>query len=141
MEIDRRVFIASLGGTTAVGLLSDEAKADALEEFMSARLNAAVAQSASAGQAAAAQAFPSAAELEAQIETRPTRRGVGNLFTARSGNVKRLDKMPSNPRLVDRLSAEGLIVLDAARLVPTLEGLAVADSLARDFEVSAGSRS
>ena len=32
MEIDRRVFIASLGGTTAVGLMSDEAKADALLE-------------------------------------------------------------------------------------------------------------
>ena len=43
MEIDRRAFIATLGGTTAVGLMSDEAKADALEEFMSARLNDAVA--------------------------------------------------------------------------------------------------
>ena len=94
MEIDRRVFIANLGGTTALGLLSDEAKADALEEFMSARLNEAaaarpptVAQSAPAAQATAAQAFPSAAELEAQIETHPTRRGVGDLFTARSGNA------------------------------------------------------
>src|SRR4029453_16138668 len=97
MEIDRRVFIASLGGTTAVSLLGDEAKADALEEYMSARLNEAV----NSQSAAATPQFPSAAELEAQIETRPTRRGVGNLFAARSGNVKRLDKMPSNPRLVD----------------------------------------
>jgi len=95
MDIDRRVFIASLGGTTAVSLLSDEAKADALEEYMSARLN-----EAANAQAAPAQ-FPSMAELEAQIETRSTRRGVGNLFTARTGNVKRLDKLPSNPRLVD----------------------------------------
>src|SRR4030095_2033372 len=59
------------------------------------------AQSTPAAQTPAAQQFPSAAELDAQIETRPTRRGGGNLFTARTGNVKRLDKMPSNPRLVD----------------------------------------
>ena len=96
MEIDRRAFIAALGGTTAVSLMSDEAKADALEEYMSARLN----QAAQAA-APAAQTFPTKAELEAQIETRPTRRGVGNLFTSRSGNVKRLDKMPDKPRLVD----------------------------------------
>ena len=59
MELDRRLFIASLGGTTAVSLLSDEAKADALEEYMSARLNDAVAaQSTPAAQTPAAQQFP-----------------------------------------------------------------------------------
>ena len=46
MEIDRRAFMATLGGTTAAGLMSDEAKADALEEFMSAQLNEAVGQAA-----------------------------------------------------------------------------------------------
>jgi len=97
MEIDRRAFIAGLGGTTAVSLMGDEAKADALEEFMSARLNEAVA----APQAPSGGTFPSAADLQAQIETRPTRRGVGNLFAARTGNVKRLDPMPRAPRLVD----------------------------------------
>ena len=97
MEIDRRAFMAALGGTTAVGLMSDEAKADALEEFMSSRLNEGVAIQ----QAPAAGQFPSAAELVSQIETRPTRRGVGNLFVARTGNVKRLDPMPKAPRLVD----------------------------------------
>ncbi len=97
MEIDRRAFIAGLGGPTAISLMSDEARADALEEFMSAQLNAAV-----NGQAAApAQTFPTAAEIAAQIETRPTRRGVGNLFVARTGNVKRLPAMPARPRLVD----------------------------------------
>ena len=102
MEIDRRLFIASLGGTTAVSLLSDEARADALEEYMSARLNEAVAAQTPAAQSTPpAEQFPTAAELDAQIETRPSRRGVGNLFTARSGNVRRLDKMPSNARLVD----------------------------------------
>ncbi len=97
MQIDRRAFIASLGGTAAVNLMSDEAQADALEEFMSARLNEAVA----AQTAPAATQFPTAAELEAQIDTRPTRRGVGNLFVARTGNVKRLERMPAQPRLVD----------------------------------------
>ena len=97
MEIDRRAFMATLGGTTGVALMSDEAKADALEEFMSARLNETVAMQ----QTPAAQQFPSAAELASQIETRPTRRGVGNLFIARTGNVKRLDPMPKAPRLVD----------------------------------------
>ena len=97
MEIDRRAFITTLGGTTAVGLMSDEARADALEEFMSARLNEAVALQ----QAPATQTFPSVADLQAQIETRPTRRGVGNLFAARTGNVKKLEPMPRAPRLVD----------------------------------------
>ena len=39
MEIDRRAFMVTLGGTTAVAAMSDEVKADALEEFMSAALN------------------------------------------------------------------------------------------------------
>lgn len=34
MEIDRKAFSAGLGGPTAVSLMSDEAKADALEEFL-----------------------------------------------------------------------------------------------------------
>jgi hypothetical protein len=34
MEINRRAFIASPGGVAAVNLMSDEAKADALEDFM-----------------------------------------------------------------------------------------------------------
>jgi len=89
MDIDRRAFIITLGGPTAVTLMSDEARADALEEYMSAQLNAAV------------NPFPSVAEIEAQIETRSFRRGAGNHFVARTGNVKRLSKMPAKPRLVD----------------------------------------
>jgi hypothetical protein len=97
MEIDRRAFIITLGGPTAVTLMSDEARADALEEYMSAQLNAAV----NAQGPAAAAAFPSTAEIEAQIETRSFRRGAGNHFVARTGNVKRLPPMPAKPRLVD----------------------------------------
>ena len=96
MEIDRRAFIAGLGGAAAVNLMSDEAKADALEEFMMRELDAAAAQSAQ--QPAS---FPTVAELEAQIETRPLRRGVGNLMVARTGTVKRLPPMPEKPTLMD----------------------------------------
>jgi hypothetical protein len=97
MEIDRRGFIDSLGGPTAVNMMSDEARADALEEYMSAQLNAAVdAQTGHSGPDA-----PTTAELEALIETRPTRRGVGNLFVARAGNVRRLPPLPGKPTLKD----------------------------------------
>ena len=43
MEIDRRAFIASLGGTTAVALMTSEQKADALEGYMEEQLDQAVA--------------------------------------------------------------------------------------------------
>ena len=39
MEIDRRAFIASLGGTAAVALMSSEQKADALEHYMEEQLD------------------------------------------------------------------------------------------------------
>ncbi|MFL6289360.1 MAG: radical SAM family heme chaperone HemW [Thermoanaerobaculia bacterium] len=41
-----------------------------------------------------------------------------------------------NAALIERLSRQGLLRVEASRLVPTLEGLAIADSIARDFEVS-----
>ena len=86
MEVDRRAFIASLGGTAAVSLMDHEAKAEALEHWMEERLDEAVEQ-----QGGAQQKFPSAAELEAQIETRSYRRGVGNLFVnTRGGMMKKL---------------------------------------------------
>src|SRR5688500_11171689 len=99
MEIDRRAFIASLGGVAAVNLMSDEAKADALEDFMTRQLNQSVGQTATP--AGAAPTFPTVADLEAQIETRIRRRGVGNLFVAQTGNVKRLPAMSSAPTLMD----------------------------------------
>src|SRR5688572_8025990 len=73
MEIDRRHFIASLGGTAAVALMSHEARAEALEEYM-------VEQLITAGPPAQAAKFPSVEQVEANIETRHYRRGAGNLF-------------------------------------------------------------
>ncbi len=49
-----------------------------------------------------------------------------------------VDLPERNARLIDRLEREGLLRSDrsqGSRLLPTLEGWAVADSLARDFEV------
>ena len=90
MEIDRKAFFASMGGAAAVGAMSPEAKADALEHYMLMQLNAGNAKN-----------FPTAADIEAQIETRPYRRGAGNLFVATKGNVKRLEPMPAKPTLAD----------------------------------------
>ena len=98
MEIDRKAFLASLGGAAALNMMSDEAKADALEEHMMFQLNQAAALT---GPPRPGEKFPTAAEVEAQIETRPTRRGVGNLFTSAHGNVKKLPPMPEKPTLID----------------------------------------
>jgi oxygen-independent coproporphyrinogen-3 oxidase len=46
-----------------------------------------------------------------------------------------IDLRKDNGRLLARLDDEGLLRIEGPRLVPTLEGLAVADSLARDFEL------
>lgn len=46
------------------------------------------------------------------------------------------DLLAGNARLIERLEREGLLRTGGGRLVPTLEGWAVADSLARDFETA-----
>ena len=94
MSIDRRTFIASVGGAATLALMTPSAKADALEAHQQQRLNEAAAQS-------LAGKFPTVAEIEAQIDKSPVRRGVGNLFVARRGNVQRLAPMPAKPTLVD----------------------------------------
>lgn len=99
IRIDRRDFIASLGGAAAVGLMSHEARADALEHYLEERLYASAEGSSGGGSGAG---FPTVAELEAQIATRPYRRGVGTLMlNSRGGNVELLPPMPARPTLVD----------------------------------------
>jgi hypothetical protein len=99
MEIDRRAFIASLGGAAAVALMSDEQKADALEHYMEEMLNDAVlAQQQAQGE------YPSVADIEARNQdlNRYSRRGAGNLFVAgRDGKLRPLEKMPPQPTLLD----------------------------------------
>jgi hypothetical protein len=97
-EIDRRAFIASLGGTAAVALMDHEAKADALEHYAEHMLDELIEQN-QAPQGG--QTFPTVAEIEAQIDQRSVRRGAGSLFASARGNVRRLEKMPPKPTLVD----------------------------------------
>jgi hypothetical protein len=96
IQIDRRHFIASLGGAAAVKVMSYEAKAEALEAYLMQQLNNPPA-------AAAAKPFPKAADIEAQIETRSYRRGVGNLWLNNqpNGKVQKLEPMPAKPSFLD----------------------------------------
>jgi hypothetical protein len=96
MEIDRRRFIASLGGTAAVALMSHEARAEALEEYMVEQLNA-------GGAPTQAAKFPTVEQVEANIETRHYRRGVGSLFLTTQANakVRKLEPMPAKPTFLD----------------------------------------
>jgi hypothetical protein len=72
MEIDRKTFLDSLGGTGAVGRMDSEARADALEHRMMAELNTVVAGKQSGGHQDPANCqpgkYPTAAEVEAAIQ-------------------------------------------------------------------------
>lgn len=50
-----------------------------------------------------------------------------------------VDLVNRNVRLLERLERDGLLRVDGSRLLPTLDGWAVADSLARDFEIDSPS--
>jgi hypothetical protein len=101
LAIDRRGFIASLGGAAAASLLSHEARADALEEALLAQVGPS--NSAANRPVASDVKFPTAAEIEAQITTRAYRRGVGGLFynNGPEGHVERLAPLPAKPTLLD----------------------------------------
>ncbi|PYR33213.1 MAG: hypothetical protein DMF93_25720 [Acidobacteria bacterium] len=117
MEIDRRAFIASLGGPAVVALMDHEAKAEALEHYMEEKLDAMVA-------AQQPEKFPTVAEIQAQIETRPFRRGTGSVFTGQRGeNVKILKPMPDKPTLKDffelRFAPANHVLQSATRAMKT----------------------
>ena len=117
MDLDRRSFIASLGGTAAVAAMSHEARADALEDHMVSLLDQEV-----AGSPAGLTRFPTAAELEAQIETRTYRRGAGNLFAGTAMRTK-LPPMPAKPTLMDyftlRVQPANHVLQSATRALKT----------------------
>lgn len=106
MDIDREELIRHMGGEAAVKKMDHEARADAMEDFMSEQLDQSLLQK--RGQ----KKYPSVAELEEQIETREVRRGIGKLFRPTAAKfsldpdlsgqkVKRLPPMPDKPTLVD----------------------------------------
>jgi hypothetical protein len=120
MEIDRRAFIASLGGAAAVAAMDHEAKAEALEHYMEEQLDEQVA----ANQGGQPEKFPTVAEIEAQIETRPFRRGTGSVFTGQRGqNVKKITPMPDQPTLKDffelRFAPANHVLQSATRAMKT----------------------
>jgi len=122
MEIDRRAFFASLGGAAAISAMDSEAKADALEEYMSEQLD----NGAASGVPSATSAdkkFPTVAELDAEIDTRTYRRGVGTLFANGGRNVKKLQPMPANPTLLDffqyRFAPANHVLQSATRAMKT----------------------
>ena len=119
MEFDRRAFVASLGGAAIIKMMDNEHRADALEDYEIARLDESVAKN--QGQQPD---FPTVAQLEAQIETRDSRRGVGSLFVGRGGqNVKRLKPMPAKPTLQDffelRFAPANHVLQSATRALKT----------------------
>ena len=86
-DLDRRAFVAGLGGAAAVALMDHEARAEALEEYTENTLDALVAQNrggvAAPAQGGAVGRFPTVAELEAQIRSR-TCGGRSSIPTRRS---------------------------------------------------------
>jgi len=101
MEINRKEFLDSLGGPEAASKMDSDARADALESHMMARLNESL-QNNLQSQPQETKQYPSTAEVERQIETRKYREGVGFMYVPRTGeNVKRLPRMPGNPTLYD----------------------------------------
>lgn len=98
LEFDRRDFIASLGGVAAASLMTHEARADAIEDRLNERLELAQAERGSVPER-----FPTAAEIHAQITTRPYRRGVGRVFLSAdpNRNVGHLPTMPAAPTIFD----------------------------------------
>jgi hypothetical protein len=108
INLDRRELIASLGGAAAVAAMSQEAKADALEDHLAGRLNTAAEPSPAGG---APKKFPTKADMARLIPTRNYRRGVGVLFAAKAyGNLNgpaapdlvwALEPMPDRPTMQD----------------------------------------
>jgi len=119
-EIDRRAFITSLGGAAAVGAMSHEARADALEDYSIEALDQAVAQA--QGRGRGTQGPPTVAELEERITTRNTRRGVGNIFVS-GRNMTQLQKLPDKPTLMDyfklRFAPANHVLQSATRAMKT----------------------
>src|SRR5580692_56914 len=101
MEINREAFLKSLGGSEVVNRMDPEQRADALESHMLSQLNSAM-ESKQTSEKNETDKYPTAAEVEAQIETRKFRQCAGFLVVPRNGeNLKRLPPMPDNPTLLD----------------------------------------
>src|SRR5262245_5423112 len=73
LKVDRKQLIDNLGGEAAVRTMNHEARADALEDHLSAKLDAVVT-------AKAGKSYPAVADHENAVDGRGYRRGIGRLF-------------------------------------------------------------
>jgi hypothetical protein len=106
--MERGKVIAALGGSAVVRGMDSEAKAEALEGYLSNQLD----QSVFVRLGAPSKPM-TAGELEEQIDKRPLRRGIGTLFASGGTNpfgnrlpsepvnVTRLPPLPAQPALLD----------------------------------------
>ena len=108
MEIERQKVIDSLGGARQVEVMDSESKAEALEGYLAKELDHAALR-----RLGAPEHPMTVAGLEAEIDKRPLRRGIGTLFAAAGTNpfgnrlpgdppnVSRLAPLPAKPTLLD----------------------------------------
>jgi len=108
MRIDQRKVIAALGGSRVVQGMDSEAKAEALELYLSDQLDNSIFV-----RLGAPSKPLTVSELDEQIDKRPLRRGIGTLFSSggtnpfgnrlpsEPANVPRLAPMPAQPVLLD----------------------------------------
>jgi hypothetical protein len=107
MEIDRSVLIEKLGGEEAVARMDHEARADAIEDYLSEKLDEQILARQKNGET-----YPTVANIADRITTRDFRRGVGKLFRATPQRiglddsltgvmVDRLPSMPEAPTLAN----------------------------------------
>lgn len=66
-------------------------------------------------------------------------RTVDGIDLARFQDRYGVDLLERNAPLLERMAGDGFLRVEANRIVPTLDGLAIADSLAREFEVATAS--
>jgi hypothetical protein len=129
LKADRKELIDSLGGEAAVAAMDHEARADALEDHLSTKLDAAIT-------AKNGKTYPTVAEIADAVDKRGFRRGVGRLFLhdynmrilqedTSGRTVPKLAPMPERPTLVDffeRRFAPATHLLQSARLAKRNSG-------------------
>lgn len=125
MRIDHQKVIAALGGSVAVQGMDSEAKAEALEMYLSDQLD-----NAAFLRLGAPSKPMTVSELEEQIDKRPLRRGIGTLFASGGTNPfgNRLPSEPVNvPRLAPMPAKPDLLDFFALRFAPATHVLQSAD--------------
>jgi len=146
IEINRRAFMASLGGTGAVALMTPDEKADALEHYLESRLE----ESEIIEGLLQERPYPTVAEIDAGNAdlTREYRNGVGALFVTRNdgdrevdGKLRKLETMPELPTLLDffkyRFSWTGHCLQSATRALKTgMREEVILASLVHDVVIS-----